>query len=265
MAQERRSAFDRIASLVGEAVVRYGMIAEHSRILIGISGGKDSLVLAHALFRLQKRAPVNFELLTATFDPGFSGFEAERIEAYAREQNWPHEIVALNVAEILKEKAWTKQPCVLCSRLRRGKLSGLARERGCDRLALGQHLDDVLTSFLMSLCGGQGLTTMGPNVAADGGTLRLIRPLAFVPEELIVEARAEFDFPDAGHCRYEEELRATGDRAYYRNLLDQLAQRRGDVRRNMLHSLGRIEAEHLFDLKYLDLPEQGPEKGVTER
>lgn len=254
--------FRELCKLTGQAVTRYRMIAEGDRILVGLSGGKDSFMLLHALHALKRKAPVRFELIAATFDPGFPEFHADLIAAYCREQGWEHRTVQLDIARILAEKEYDGTPCVLCSRLRRGKLYGLAAAEGCGKLALGQHFDDVAASFLISLFRGQGLSTMGPNVAAKAKEqVRVIRPFTLVPESLIIRCRDIIGLPVAGKCRYEERL-VDGDRAYFRGLVDELSERIPNLRSQMLRSLSNVQPGYLLDPAYLDLdPDPNPEVG----
>ena len=139
---------------------------------------------------------------------------------------------------------------MICSRLRRGNLYTLARKRNLNKIALGQHLDDAEVSFLMSLCRGTGLSTMGPNVPEKSGKLRVIRPLILTPENLISEWVHAQHLPVRGECRYKEQLE-NGDRKYFRRLLDQLAERIPDLRSNMLRSMSNIQEEYLFDPRFL--------------
>lgn len=245
-------AFDRLRKLAGEAVCRFGMIVEGDRVLVGLSGGKDSLTLMHVLAALRKRAPVHFELIPAVFDPGFPDFGMKSLRDYAAQCSWELHEVRVDVASALDPDR-KNTPCVLCSRIRRGKLAGLARELGCTKLALGHHLDDILTSFLISLVRGQGLTTMGPNVPSRSCPgLRIIRPLALAEEALILQAQKELGpYPAAGKCAYAGML-ADGDRAYFRKLLDDWSARIPDLRAQMLYSLGKVETGYLLDPRFLD-------------
>ena len=237
---------NKLRKLAGEAIGRFQMIQENDRILAGLSGGKDSFILLHLLHYFQKVAPVKFEIIAGTFDPGYPEFNTKAIAAYCRAHNWEHRCVAIPMSEILAEKDLESSPCGLCSRLRRGKLYGMAKELKCNKLALGQHLDDLIASFFMSLCRGQGLRTMAPVAFPDNPEHpAIIRPLALIPEELLVETAAENDFPAAGSCRYEEEL-LSGDRAYFRSLADTLTEKVPDFRSNFIRSLGHIEPEHLM-------------------
>ena len=237
---------DRIRKLTGEAIGRFGLISDGDRILVGVSGGKDSIILLHLLHYFQKTAPVKFRIAAATFDPGYPEFNTAAIENYCRERNWEHHTVKLPMEQLLNSKSLENSPCGLCSRLRRGKLYGMADELKCNKLALGQHLDDLIASFFMSLCRGQGIRTMAPIAyPQDPKHPVIIRPLALVPEELLSETAAENTFPDSGICRYKELLKS-GDREYFRNLSDQLTARIPDFRSNFIHSLGHIEPKHLM-------------------
>ena len=235
-----------LCRFAGEAAVHYRMIEAGDRILVGASGGKDSFMLLHVLEHLRKVAPVEFDFVAATFDPGYGEFDASAIADYCRAHGWEHRTVKLDIAGILKDKDWENSPCVLCSRLRRGKLYGLCRELDCGKLALGHHFDDLATSFLMSLCRGQGLTTMAPVVKPKSpGNPTIIRPLALAPEALIARCADELEVPRLGLCRYRERLNS-GDRKYFRTLVDTLAQRIPDLRANLRRSLEHVESEHLL-------------------
>ena len=151
-----------------------------------------------------------------------------------------------HIAAIVQEKGFDRAPCVLCSRLRRGKLYGLAQELNCNKLALGQHLDDIVSSMLISLCRGQGLTTMAPRVQPDDPAHpAVIRPLALIPESLIVEYSATLTLPRTGICRYREQLQQ-GDRAYFKGVIESLSEYIPDLRSNIAHSLGKVEIDHLL-------------------
>ncbi len=239
--------FKKLCRIAGETIVKYRLIADGDRILAGASGGKDSFVLLHLLDHLQKTAPVHFDFIAATFDPRFPGFGVETTVQYCREHNWKHEIISLDIPAVIAEKKMEKNPCMLCSRLRRGHLYKLAGELNCGKLALGQHLDDIISSFLMSLCRGQGLTSMAPLVQPDNPAHpAVIRPLALVPEELIRNCARNFGVPEkSGVCQYEETLKK-GDRAQFSALVDELSLRIPGLRSNIAKSLSKVEIDHLL-------------------
>ncbi len=250
------AAFKKVCRLAGRAVAEYRMIRPGDRIAVGVSGGKDSMMLLEVLQQLRRRAPVEFAILAVTFDPGFAGFNAAAVAGYCRERGWEHRTVAMALEPLLKECQAERRPCVLCSRLRRGKLYGAAADWRADKLALGHNLDDIAVSLLIGLFRGQGVTTMGPNVPADEAALRLIRPLALVPESLVREAAEGFDWPEAGACRYAEQLKERGDRAFFGNWLERLEKRIPHVRQQMLRSMQDVRPAYLLDKRFIEWEEQ---------
>lgn len=227
------------------------MISDGDRLLLGLSGGTDSFTLLCLLHYMKKRAPIHFELYAVTFDPGFPGFAAEKIQEYCRNNHWPHQLIAMNIPQLLQRCNAEERPCVLCSRMRRGKLYETARKLNCNKLVLGHHLDDIAVSFLISLFRGQGMTTMGPNVPGDQEQIRIIRPFSYTPQTLIRDTAAELDFPQAGQCMYHQQLEANGDRAFFTNLLNELEKKIPDVRQKILKSLSDVRPKYLLDRQFL--------------
>lgn len=245
--------FNKVKRLTGKAVADYRMITEGDRIMVGLSGGKDSMMLVHVLEALRRRAPVNFEIEIVTFDPGFDGFEADEIAEYCKLQGWSHHTVAAPMESIIREKKAENRPCLLCSRLRRGLLYKKADELKCGKVALGHNLDDIAVSLLISMFRGGGITTMSPNVPADEADLRIIRPLAYAPEDLVSAAAAELELPVFGECAYKELLDEHGDRAYFMKLLTKINKKIPNVRQHVLHSMQDVRPAYLLDLKFLNL------------
>lgn len=241
----------------GAAVAKYRMIGSGDRILVCLSGGKDSAVLLKTLTGLQERSPVKFELACAVFHPGFTGFNIDTIRYQAAMYDLKLYITGADIPLIIGDKSAHDHPCMLCSRLRRGALYSLAEKEGFNKLALGHHLDDIAISFLISLFRGQGLTTMGPNVAAKDHPVRVIRPLATTRETLIAEAAATLNLDFKERCPYAGELSRSGDRAYFKRVLNRLSERIPDIREQMLNSLSRIEPDYLLDPEFLNLPDPG--------
>ena len=235
----------------GEAVAEYRMIEDNDRIMVGLSGGKDSFVLAHVLYELQKKAPVNFELVCVTFDPCFPDFGIEKIRQYAEDCGWEYHTVKMDIASLIDEKDFNDAPCALCSRMRRGHLYTLMDKLKCNKLALGHHADDAVISFMMSYFRGHGLSTMGPNVPALENK-RIIRPLILVPESKIARFAAECSFPICGKCRYEKYLDESGDRMFFRTILAEIEEKIPEFRTLALKSMGKIEKNYLFDKNFID-------------
>ncbi|MBN2702922.1 MAG: hypothetical protein JXR23_01810 [Pontiellaceae bacterium] len=240
-----------LCRLAGKAVADFHMISEGDRLLVGISGGIDSMMLMHVLDRLQKRAPVRFELFAVTVNEGFNGIDHAPLVDYAKEQGWDLRIIETPIAQLIEEKGTTAKPCGLCSRLRRGFIHGYADELNCNKLVLGHHRDDLCTSLLMGLFRGTGLKTMGPNVAADQGSKRLIRPLCYASKELIEICAATFEFPAVGTCDFSQQLNDSGDRAYLEQLLPELEKQFPNLGKNMLRSMADLRPDYLLDRRHI--------------
>jgi tRNA 2-thiocytidine biosynthesis protein TtcA len=245
--------FAHLCRLTGKAVMDYEMIQEGDRLLVGISGGVDSMMLMHVLTRLQKRAPVKFELFAVTIHEGFEGINHAPLEAYAKEQGWNLKVIETPIANLIIEKGSEHKPCGLCSRMRRGFIHGYADEIRANKLVLGQHRDDLCVSLLMGLFRGTGLKTMSPNTEADHGSKRVIRPLCYAPKSLIETCAEQYEFPDVGACDYSEQLDKNGDRARLERLLKELESDFPHIGKNMLHSMSDVRPAYLLDKKFLDL------------
>jgi tRNA 2-thiocytidine biosynthesis protein TtcA len=137
--------------------------------------------------------------------------------------------------------------------LRRGFLHGYADELNCNKIALGHHRDDLCVTFLMNLFRGAGLKTMAPNVSADAGSKRVIRPLCYAPKSLVELAAEGFDFPPMNRCDYAEQLKTTGDRAKAERLLIELESRFPGAGKQMLRSMSDLRPDHLLDPRFYNL------------
>lgn len=173
-----------LVTAAGRAIGDYRMIRDGDRILLGLSGGKDSLSLLHTLHHLQQKAPVKFELLAATVDPQSDQYDPSPLKPYLAALGVPYFLESQPiVAEA--QKTLTKDSdsyCAYCSRMRRGILYRVARERGCNVIALAQHLDDLAETLMMSMFFGGKLRTMSPHYLNDAGDLRIIRPFVYARE-----------------------------------------------------------------------------------
>ncbi|MFO7954448.1 ATP-binding protein [Thioalkalivibrio sp.] len=171
-----------IRRLAGRAIADFDMVREGDRILVGLSGGKDSLTLLWLLHNLARRAPVRFEVGAVTINPEIEGFEPQRLMDYLGSYGIPYHFVSEPIAELADEHMDNDSFCSFCSRMKRGLMYRTAREHGYNVLALGQHLDDLAESFMMSAFHGGQLRTMKAHYAIDAGDLRVIRPLVYVRE-----------------------------------------------------------------------------------
>jgi len=166
----------------GSAIADYTMIRPGDRILLGLSGGKDSLSLLHVLLHLRDKSPVQFELGAATVDPSIEGFEPSFLRAYVPDLGIPYFYRRQDIVGRALKTMRGDSFCAYCSRMRRGILYATAREHGYNVLALAHHLDDLAESFLMSAFYSGSLRTMKAHYVNDAGDLRIIRPFIYVRE-----------------------------------------------------------------------------------
>ena len=171
----------KLHKIVGKTNVEYNLIRENDKILVGLSGGKDSITLAHILKHRQKVMPFKFEFLCVTIDYGM-GEDLEYLKAHCKEHEIPHEVIKTDIYETAKEKIRENSSyCSFFSRMRRGALYRVAQEKGFETVALGHHLDDAVESFFMNFLYNGALRSMPPIYTAGNG-LRVIRPLIMVRE-----------------------------------------------------------------------------------
>ncbi len=171
-----------VVRAAARAIAEFDMIRPDDRVLVALSGGKDSLTLLHTLLHLQKRAPLRFELAAATVDPGIEGFDPSYLRAYVPALGIPLFYRQEKIVERALKTMRGDSFCAYCARMRRGVLYDVARQQGYNVLALGHHLDDLAESFLLSAFFGGRLGTMKAHYLNDAGDVRIIRPLVYVRE-----------------------------------------------------------------------------------
>jgi len=246
----------RIRRLAGRAIGDFGMIKNHDRILVALSGGKDSWTLLTILNSLRKRAPINFSLIAVTVHPGFPGFQTGLIETYLREHDYDYRIVQAPIHELMLEKLGPDDtPCSLCARIKRGVLYTQASELGCTRIALGHHREDFIETLLLNQFYNGKIKAMSPLLAADDGRNSVIRPLVYVPEADIIRYASEAGFPiTCCACP------ACGDqdlkRAKLKHLLAALEREQPGIKASLLAALANVDSRHL-------LTREQPQEAVT--
>jgi tRNA(Ile)-lysidine synthase TilS/MesJ len=179
----------------GRALRDYRMIREGDRLLLALSGGKDSMSLLHVLLRLQLNSPVRFTLAAATVDPCIEGFDPGFLKDYVPALGIPYFYQRQRIVERALTSMRGNSFCAYCARMRRGILYATAREHGYNVLVLAQHLDDLAESFLMSAFFGGTLKTMKAHYVVDAGDLRVIRPLIYVRERQTADFARRANFP----------------------------------------------------------------------
>jgi len=227
---------------VGRAIADYGMIREGDRILLGVSGGKDSLSLLQVLGHLQTYAPVRFELAVLTVDPEVEGFDPSALTSYYGELGLPWHYVRQPIMEEARTRMSGDSFCAYCARMKRGIMYTTCREHGYNVLALAQHLDDLAESFLMSAFHGGQLRTMKAHYLNDQGDLRIIRPLVYVRETQTAALAAAADLPvvpdSCPAC-----FTAPTQRAHVKSLLAREERANPHLFANLLHAMRPLLVE----------------------
>ena len=239
---------------VGRAIEDYGLVEEGDRILVAMSGGKDSHVMLHLLELLRRRAPVRFSLVAVTVDQGYRGFQTGVMQRYFEERGFEHHIERTNIAEVIDDTmAIGDTHCSMCARLRRGVLYRLAPTLRCNKIALGHHADDLIESLLMGQFYNGTIQSMPPILRSDDGRNVVIRPLAYVWEEEIVACARQEGFPVIG-CA----CPACGDvslkRRQTKGLLARLEAEHPGIKASMLRALANVKPRHLLDRRLVAPP-----------
>ena len=186
----------RLCRQVGQAIIDFNMIEEGDRIMVCMSGGKDSYGMLDILLKMQQRAPISFEIVAVNLDQKQPGFPEHILPEYLKNLGVEYHIETQDTYSIVKRNIPEgKTMCSLCSRLRRGILYNVARKLKCNKLALGHHRDDMLQTFFLNMFFGGKLKGMPPKLNSDNGEFIVIRPLAYVAEKDLIRWAAHRQFP----------------------------------------------------------------------
>jgi tRNA 2-thiocytidine biosynthesis protein TtcA len=240
-----------LRGLVGKAVEDYAMIAPGDRVMVCLSGGKDSYTLLDLLLSLQRSAPVSFELLAVNLDQKQPGFPAATLPAHALSLGVPFHLIEQDTFSVVKRVIPDgKTMCGLCSRLRRGALYRFAYEHGVTKVALGHHRDDIVETLFLNLFFAGRLKAMPPKLLSEDKRHILIRPLAYVPESLIVRYAAAREFPiiPCTLCGSQPNLQ----RVAIRKMLAQWQQQFPGRVESIFSSLRNVSTSHLADPSAFD-------------
>ena len=253
----RRAEFEvnklkkRLRRLVGQAIGDFGLIEHGDKVMVCLSGGKDSHALLDILLSLKSRAPLSFEIVAVNLDQKQPGFPADVLPRYLTQRGVPFHIAEQDtysvVKRVLPEGATM---CSLCSRLRRGVLYRVASEIGATKIALGHHRDDILATFFLNLFFGGKLKTMPPKLVSDDGRHVVIRPLAYVRERDLARYAEAMAFPiiPCNLCGSQENLQ----RKQVASMLREWEKRYPGRIESIFNALGKVEPTHLLDRRLRD-------------
>ncbi|WP_067148686.1 tRNA 2-thiocytidine(32) synthetase TtcA [Pseudotamlana agarivorans] len=235
----------------GEAIKQYTMIEDGDRIMVCLSGGKDSYTLLQMLLHFKKVAPVSFEIIAVNLDQKQPGFPEHVLPEYLTDLGVPYKIIEKNTYKVVMEKTPEgKTTCSLCSRLRRGTLYEAAKDLGCNKLALGHHRNDIIETFLLNFFFAGKLESMPPKFKNDAGDLIVLRPLALCKESDIEVYAQHMDFPiiPCNLCGSQENLQ----RKKVKEMISQWENEFPDRSSVMLNALQNVSPSHLLDKNIYD-------------
>jgi tRNA 2-thiocytidine biosynthesis protein TtcA len=230
---------------MGRCIADFELIEDGDRVMVAISGGKDSYTLLHLLERARRRAPVPFEIIAVHLDQGQPGYDGTALRAWLCEQGYEHQIIQEDTYQTVIERIPEGQTyCSMCSRLRRGILYNVAQSLGCTKIALGHHRDDAIETLMLNMMFNGSLSAMPAKLVSKDGRNIVIRPLLYSSERDIAAYSAQLDFPivPCNLCGSQENLW----RQQVKQMLDDIEKRAPKVRQSMLAALKNVHTTHLL-------------------
>jgi tRNA 2-thiocytidine biosynthesis protein TtcA len=249
----------RIARKVTRAIHDFNLIEDGDRVMVGLSGGKDSWALYQILDVLRRRAPITFSLVAVNVDSGYEDFQHGTIKTTCDERGWECHVEHTSIGEVMDDLlAANATPCSLCARLRRGVLYRIADKVGATKIALGHHADDFIETLLLNLFFEGSLKAMPARLVSDDRAHVVVRPLVYVSEADCRDYTKSMNLPVIGCC-----CPACGDlslqRQRIKQLLMDLEREHADVKHSMVRALGNVSPRHLLD------PRLNPAAEISEQ
>ncbi|MDC8771903.1 tRNA 2-thiocytidine(32) synthetase TtcA [Roseateles albus] len=243
---ELKKLSKRLHRQVGQAIVDYNMIEEGDKVMVCLSGGKDSYSMLDILLNMQQRAPINFEIVAVNLDQKQPGFPEHILPEYLKARGVPFHIEEQDTYSIVKRLVPEgKTTCSLCSRLRRGNLYRVAEELGATKIALGHHRDDIIVTLLLNMFFGARMKGMPPKLVSDTGRHVVIRPLAYVAEPDLVRWAAHREFPiiPCNLCGSQENLQ----RVQVKAMINEWETKYPGRLENMFTAMSKVVPSHMMD------------------
>jgi tRNA 2-thiocytidine biosynthesis protein TtcA len=235
----------RLAHELGRCISDYALVEPGDRVMVAMSGGKDSYTLLHLLERARQRSPVPFGIIAVHLDQGQPGYDGTALESWLAERGYEHQIVRKDTYRLVTERVPEGQTyCSICSRLRRGILYNVAQSLGCTKIALGHHRDDAIETLMLNMMFNGSLSAMPPKLVSDDGRNTVIRPLLYSSEKDIAAYSEQMGFPiiPCNLCGSQENLW----RQEVKQMLDDIEKRAPKVRQSMLAALKNVRTSHLL-------------------
>ena len=243
----------KLARQMGHCIRDFGLVEDGDRVMVCLSGGKDSYALIHLLERARRKAPISFELIAVHLDQGHPGYDGAPLRGWLQERGFEHRILSEDTYSVVKRNVPEgKTYCSVCSRLRRGILYNAADDLGCTKIALGHHRDDAIETLMLNMMFTGSLGAMPARLLSDDGRNTVIRPLLYCAERDLAEFAEDQAFPilPCDLCGSQAGLW----RQQVKRLLGDLETRIPDVRENMLAAIGNVRARHLLDPRLTGSP-----------
>ena len=228
---------------VGKAVHRYDMLQDGDRIVVGISGGADSLTMMWMLAERLPRIPIHFELFPVHIDPGFEGGFSQALQTYSANAGFSLRVEHTDYGVVGHSSGNRENPCFLCARLRRKRLFEIAEELDCNKLALGHNKDDIIETLFLNICYAGEVSTMLPSQTIFKDRFTIIRPLAYADEDLIRDLARERKFPEfINPCPSANNSK----RQEIKTMLKQLYRNNPKIKGNIFRAMSRIKTDYLL-------------------